>query len=79
MEFSSQEYLSGLPFLTPGDFLDPEIKPASPPLAGMFFTTEPPGKPWKIDIDMLPSHKKHNEILPFAAMWKDLEKILYLV
>ena len=30
MEFSRQEYWSGLPFLTPGDLLDPEIKPVSP-------------------------------------------------
>ena len=27
------------------DHLDPGIKPASPELAGGFFTTEPPGKP----------------------------------
>ena len=29
MEFSRQEYWSGLPFPAPGDRLDPEIKPAS--------------------------------------------------
>ena len=29
MEFSRQEYWSGLPFLTPGDLPDPGIKPAS--------------------------------------------------
>ena len=43
--FSRQEYWSGLPFPSPGDFLDPEIKPMSPALASGFFTTEPPGKP----------------------------------
>ena len=37
-EFSRQEYWSGLPFPTPGDCLNPEIKPlASPSLAGRFF------------------------------------------
>ena len=29
MEFSRQEYWSGLPFTTPGNLPDPEIKPAS--------------------------------------------------
>ena len=43
-----QEYWSGLPFLPPGDLLHPGLKlasPASPTLAGRFFTTEPPGTP----------------------------------
>ena len=44
MKFSRQEYWSGLPFFTPGDLPDAGIKPvspASPSLAGRFFTTEP--------------------------------------
>ena len=44
-----QEYWSGLPFPTPGDLPDPGIEPASlasPTLAGGFFTTLPPGKPF---------------------------------
>ena len=45
MGFSRQEYWSGLPFPPPGDLPDPGIKPASPALAGAFFTTEPPGRP----------------------------------
>ena len=45
MEFSRQEYWVGYPFLSPGDLPDPGTKPASPVLAGGFFTTEPPGKP----------------------------------
>ena len=48
MGFPRQEYWNGLPFLPPGDLLDPGIKPtspASPALAGGFFTTAPPGKP----------------------------------
>ena len=42
MEFSRQEYWSGLPFPSPGDLPNPGIKPtspASPALAGGFFTT----------------------------------------
>ena len=45
MGFSRQGYWSGLPFLPPGDLLDPGIEPMSPALAGGFFTPEPPGKP----------------------------------
>ena len=40
--FYRQEYWSGLPFPSPGDLPDPEIKLASfvsPALAGGFFTT----------------------------------------
>ena len=43
MEFSTQEDWSRVPFPTPGDLLDPGIKPmylVSPALAGRFFTTE---------------------------------------
>ena len=46
MEYSSQEYQSGLPFPIPRDLPDPGIEPAplaSPAPAGRFFTTEPPG------------------------------------
>ena len=48
LEFSRQEYWSELPFPPPGDLPDPgaePVSPASPVLAGRFFTTEPPGKP----------------------------------
>ena len=45
MEFSRQEFWSGLPFPSPGDLPDSGIKPMSPALVGGFFTIEPPGKP----------------------------------
>ena len=44
MAFPKQESWSGLPFPSPGHLPHPGIKPASPALAGGFFTTEPPGK-----------------------------------
>ena len=50
MEFSRQEYWSGLPFPSLGDLPDPGIEPRSPmcpALAGGFFITEPPKKPYK--------------------------------
>ena len=46
-EFCRQEYWSGLPFLPPGDLLDPGIKPeslVSPALMGRFSTAVPPGQ-----------------------------------
>ena len=46
MGFSRQEYGKGLPFPTPEDLHDPGIEsksPASPALAGRFFTTVPQG------------------------------------
>ena len=42
MEFSRQQYWSGLPSPPPGDHSDPEIEPVSlmpPALAGGFFNT----------------------------------------
>ena len=44
MEFSRQEYWSGLPFPPPEDLPDPGIEPVSPALAGGFFTAKPQGK-----------------------------------
>ena len=46
--FSRQEYWAGLPFPSPGDLPHPGIEPVSPALAGIFFTTQPPGKPWEV-------------------------------
>ena len=49
MGFSGQESWSRLPFPSPGDIPNPRIEPASPALAGIFFTTKAPGKPqWNI-------------------------------
>ena len=45
MGFSRQEYLSGLPFPSPGNLPQPGTEPMFPALAGRFFTSEPPGKP----------------------------------
>ena len=45
MEFSRQEYWSGLPFPSPGDLPDPGIEPGSPALEADALTSEPPGKP----------------------------------
>jgi len=44
MEFSRQEYWSGLPFYSPGDLPDPGIKPGSPALQAVSLPSESPGK-----------------------------------
>ena len=57
MEFSRQEYWSGLPCTPPGDLPDPVIEPASlvsPALAGGFFTTSATWEGHKI------SHNEEN-------------------
>ena len=43
MEFSRQEYWSGLPPSPPGDLPDPRIDPESPALQAEPLTIEPPG------------------------------------
>ena len=44
MEFSRQEYWSGLPYPPPRDLPDPGIKPRSPALQADALPSEPPGK-----------------------------------
>ena len=46
MEFSSQEYCSGLPCPSLWDFPNPGIKPGSPSLQEDSLTSEPPRKPY---------------------------------
>ena len=45
MEFSRQEYWSGLPFPSPGDLSDPGIQLISSALQVDSLSSEPPGKP----------------------------------
>ena len=45
MEFSRQEYWSGLPFPSPGDLPKPRIEPGSPELQADVLPSEPPGNP----------------------------------
>ena len=44
MEFSRQEYWSGLPFPSPGHLPDPGIEPKSPTLQADALLSEPAGK-----------------------------------
>ena len=45
VEFSRQEYWSGLPFPSPEDLPDPGIKPTSSGLQADSSPLDPPGKP----------------------------------
>ena len=63
MEFSQREYWSGVLCPPPGDLPNPGIEIVSPALAGGFFTTGPPGKPFDT-----PSHGKCHD-LPCFASW----------
>ena len=50
MEFSRQEYWSRLPFPSPGDLPNTEMKPRSPALQADSLLSEPPGKS-QSDVD----------------------------
>ena len=43
VEFTRQEYCSGLPFPSPGNLPNPGIKPGSPTLQADALPSEPPG------------------------------------
>ena len=67
MGISRLEYWSGFPFPSPGDLLNPGIKPMSPAFAGRFFTTEPPGKLLLIQLHVLyvPGIISHLLLIPY--------------
>ena len=50
MEFSRQEYWSGLPFPSPGDLSDPGIEPGSPTWQADSSLSEPQGSPRFVDV-----------------------------
>ena len=66
MGFSRQEYWSGVPFPFPREVPNPGIVPASPALAGGFFTTEPPGKHTFLYI-ALPVHITEKAMAPHSS------------
>ena len=63
MGFSRQEYWCGLPFPSPGDLPNLGTESGSPALAGGFFTTEPPGKPLFVAVQLL------NHVWFFVPPW----------
>ena len=64
MEFSRQEYWSGLPCPPAGDLPDSGIEPVNPALADGFFASEPQGKPLRLSFVQLLSR-----VQLFATPW----------
>ena len=74
MEFSRQEYWSGLPFPTPGDLPNSKVQPASLALAGGFFTTVPPGGTRRDKKALLNEQRKQREENNRMGKTRDLIK-----
>ena len=64
MEFSRQEYWSGLLFPSLGDLPHPGIKPRSPPLQADSLPSEPPGKYLRISTSL-----KETEVHIWPSQW----------
>ena len=82
MGFPRQEVeWSGLPFPSPGDFLNPETEPTSPPLACTFFTSEPPGKLLNLKTHL---HRRgfecsSNSVIFFSVNWRAGDAVFQLL
>ena len=63
MEFSRQEYWSGVPFPSAGDLPNPGIEPGSPTLWADTLLSEPPGNPKKWE------RKSLSRVWLFATPW----------
>ena len=74
VEFSRQEYCSGLPFPPLGDLPNPGIEPDSPALAGGFFTTEPHGKTMLLNkvkpVLRVRGQEKEKIVIVTSQSWK---------
>ena len=68
IEFSRQEYWSGLPCSPPGDLPNPGIEPRSPSWQVDSLLSEPPGKPQHLFSD-LPSSGAENHHFDNIAQW----------
>ena len=71
MEFSRQEYWSGLPFPPPGNLPNPGNEPTSPASPAMQVDSLPAEPPRKPTMEYYSAIK--NEIIPFTATWMDPE------
>ena len=71
IEFSRQEYWSGLPFPSSGDLPDPGIEPRSPTLRADTLPSEPSGKPYN-SLKPLPKKKYRHPSLPSEILVKQV-------
>ena len=75
MEFSRQEYWSGLPFASPGDLPKPGIEPGSPAFQADALASEPPGgKPQIIHSYSEIGSLKLLEMFKVCCKWKKSKK-----
>jgi len=75
MEFSRQEYWSGLPFSSPGDLSDPGIEPGSPAVQVDSLLPETTGKPYLFGY-MLKMFRFIFLIYKYIQVLKIIKKIL---
>ena len=69
MEFSRQEYWSGVTFPSPGDLPNSGIKPGYPTLQADALTSEPPGKPKQITCIQITKSSKTKKIYIKLALF----------
>ena len=76
MGIPRREYWNKLSFPSPGGLPNSGIKPASPALAGRFFSTEPPGKPLHSQLlavmnlhNIVSSKMSINDIMLYVTFW----------
>ena len=87
MEFSSQEYWSGVPCPPPGNLPNPGTEPRSPALRVDSLSSEPPGKPQILSSPNFTCHDIFTNSLPnlccYHTSWLDSKlcsnKILHSV
>ena len=75
MGSSRQEYWSGLPFHSPGDLPNPEIKSRSPSLWADSLLSEQPGKPKAEKLIQKQNKMKQTTTTTYKQMKKALEII----
>ena len=77
MEFSRQQYLSGLPFPSSGDLSNPRFEPKSPALQADSLPCESPGKPYKPTYEGTRPISENYKILMMeikddTSRWRDI-------
>ena len=62
MIYPRQKYWSGLPFSSLRDLLDSGIEPGSPALQTDSLPSEPPGKPYKVEVKKRKKQKEQKKM-----------------
>ena len=62
MIYPRQKYWNGFPFSSLGDLLDSGIEPGSPALQADSLPSEPPGKPYKVEVKKRKKQKEQKKM-----------------